>query len=87
MSAASTSTQSQVRKPSTRGVLCRVFLNALIDAVGNRPDVNVGAAGRDDHDVGESGFAVQVDGDDILGFGIIETRQDSPHECAGIGFK
>jgi hypothetical protein len=30
---------------------------------------------------------VQVDGDDILGFGIIETRQDSPHECAGFRFR
>jgi hypothetical protein len=28
---------------------------------------------------------VQVDCDDVLGFGIIETGQDSPHECTAFG--
>jgi hypothetical protein len=53
------------------------------NAFGDCPDVNVGAAGRDDHDIGEDGFAVQVDCDDVSGLGIFETGQDSPHECTG----
>jgi len=47
--------------------------------------VNVGAAGRDDHDIGEDGFIVQVDCDDVFDFGIVETGQDSPHERVGFG--
>jgi len=44
------------------------------NALGNRPDVNVGASACDDHNVGEGGFAVQVDCDDVLGLRIVETR-------------
>jgi hypothetical protein len=51
----------------------------------DRSDVNVGAPGCDDHGVGERGFAVQVYGDNVLGFGIIETSQDSLHELTGSG--
>ena len=54
-------------------------------AFGDRPDVNVGAASRDDHDVGEDGFTVQADCDDVFGFGIVETGQDGPHESTGFG--
>jgi hypothetical protein len=45
--------------------------------------MNAGAAGRDDHDVGEDGFAVQGDCDDVFGFGIIETGHDTPQERVG----
>ncbi len=53
-------------------------------AFGDRPDMGAGAAGGDNHDVGEGGFAVQVDGDDVLGFGIIETGQDRQHKWSGL---
>jgi hypothetical protein len=41
-------------------------------AVGDRAHVNVGASGGDDHQVGNGGFAREVDDDDILGFGVFE---------------
>jgi hypothetical protein len=46
--------------------------------------MDVGAAGRDDHDIGDVGLAVQVDGDDVFGFRVFETRQDRLRECAGL---
>jgi len=53
--------------------------------LGDRANVNVGAAGRDNHGVGERGFAVQVDGNDIFRLRIIEASQDSLHEFSGVG--
>ena len=38
------------------------------DALRQRSDMDVGAAGGDNHDIREGGFAVQVDGDDVLAF-------------------
>ena len=83
-SAASTRTQSQFCNPSTRGARDG-SLERADQPFGDRSDMNVGAAGRDDHGVGERGFAVQVDGNDVLGFGIIEAGQDSLHELTGVG--
>jgi hypothetical protein len=44
------------------------FLALFNHAIGDGSDVNVGAAAGNDHHVGESGFAVQVDGDDVFSF-------------------
>ncbi len=38
------------------------------DALRQRSNMNVGAARGDNHDIREGGFAVQVDGDDVLAF-------------------
>jgi hypothetical protein len=53
---------------------------------GDRPNVNVGTSGRYDHGIGEGSFAMQVEADDVFGFGIFETRHDRLREKTGVGF-
>ena len=52
----------------------------------DRPNMNVGASGGNDHCVGDWGFAMQIEADDVFGFGIFKARQDSLRENTGIGF-
>jgi hypothetical protein len=56
------------------------LLAGLDDAIGNCANVNVGATACDYHHVSEGCFAVQIDGNDVFGFRIVETCQDVPHE-------
>jgi hypothetical protein len=51
--------------------------------VGDRRYVPVGAAGSDDHVVGECALTVKVDGQDILGFGIVERVEDGGENSGG----
>jgi hypothetical protein len=59
--------------------------------VGDRADVNVRASRGDDHQVGDGGFARQVDDDDILGFGVFEAFDqrlgEAPVERRRLGFE
>ena len=43
--------------------------------VGHRADVAVRTAGRHDHAIGDRTLILEIDGDDILGLIVIETRQ------------
>ncbi len=52
-------------------------------AVGDRTNMCAGAAGSDDHHVGDRGFAMQVDRDDVFGLRIFETGQDALQDGSG----
>jgi hypothetical protein len=47
-------------------------LKPLDQLVGNGRDMAVGAAGGDDHLIGESALAVKIDRGDVFGLGVIE---------------
>ena len=34
-------------------------------------------SGGHDHEIGDGGFAVEIDGDGVLGFHVVETGEDS----------
>jgi len=46
------------------------------DPLGNGPDMPVRPARGNHHLIGERGFAVHIDGDDLLGLGILERGED-----------
>ena len=48
----------------------------LDDPVGDRADMNIRAAGGDDHPVGERRFARKLDRDDVFGLGVFEGVDD-----------
>ena len=80
-SPASTSTQSALGKPSTFRSR-RPSLEPFDELVGDGADMTVGAAGSDDHFIGDDGFAIQIDGDDVLGLGIFELAENGGEERA-----
>ena len=54
------------------------FLQVVEQPVGDRRDVAVRTAGGDDHVVGEGRFAGDVDRDEVLGLGVVETGRGPP---------
>lgn len=62
------------------------ILKDLEQMIGDGSDMRIGTAGGDDHGIGDRGFSMQIDGDNILGFGILEARQNRPHDGTDIGF-
>jgi hypothetical protein len=53
--------------------------------VGNSADMAIGAAGRDDHAVGERGFAMEVDGDDVFRLGVFKLGKDGVQQGGLLG--
>jgi hypothetical protein len=56
------------------------FLEGAQQVIGQRADVTMRAARRDDKSVGYGALAFQVDENDILGLVVVETRQDEISE-------
>ena len=59
---------------------------SLEKAVGDRTDMDVGASGCDHHQIGEGGFAAQINRNDVFSLGVFETGRDRLGEKAGFGF-
>ena len=53
-------------------------------AIGDRSNVDVGAAGRDKHEIGERCLAAQIDGDDVLRLGVFQACQHRVRELTGV---
>ena len=70
--------------PSIRGARKAGRLAGLHDAVGDRANVNVGASGGDDHEIGEGRFAAQVNRYDVFRLGVFQACQHRLRELVGI---
>ena len=54
----------------------------LDQLIGDGADMPGGAAGRNHHAVGDRGFAVEVDRDDVLGLGVFELSENGLEDGA-----
>src|SRR5262249_42189701 len=57
-----------------------VMLEPFDQLVGNGADMTVGAAGSDDHFIGDDGLPIEIDGYDVLGLGILELAENGGEE-------
>ena len=53
--------------------------------IGDRADMAIGAAGGNDHTVGESGLAVEIDGDDVFRLGVFKLGENGFEERGLLG--
>ena len=68
------------------GIAEALVLKIGHDMVGNRQDMAARATGDDDHVVSKRGLSSNVDGDDILGLGVLEACEDGLQGAgSGIG--
>jgi hypothetical protein len=52
------------------------LLELVRQLIGDRADMPVGAAGRNNHAVRESGLAVKIDGDDVFRLGVFKLGEN-----------
>jgi hypothetical protein len=60
-------------------------LAGLYDAIGDRPHMNAGASGGDNHEIGEGGFAAKIDRYDVFRFGVFKAGEHCLRELVRIG--
>ncbi len=65
-----------------RRIAC--FLAGFGDTFGNGTDMNVGTAARHEHHVGEGRLSAQIERNDILRLGVIQTFEDRASEWTGV---
>ena len=58
----------------------------LEQTIGDCSDMDVRASSSNDHEIGEAGFAAQVDRDNVFRLGVFETGRDRLGEETGVGF-
>jgi hypothetical protein len=63
-----------------------VRFESLDQTIRYRPDMDVGASRGDKHQISESGFAAQIDRNDVFSFGVFEAGRDRLGEEASVGF-